>query len=328
MLRMESETGWWLITHPDHARLAGDFATAWGNPQFRKPTPRERVLKGIACHDDGWAARDAHPTITRQGKPSAFSIELVGKYSAFEEIDLEAYLAVRDRAVRIIAEDDPYAGLLISMHTYNLLTAHADRSTIDTEGLVLLVAFLQRQKDYQRDLQEAIAADGSLTDIEKSEQTIVEHFRLLQACDNLSLLTCVAFDSPAHLLHPLPLNGGGSVEVNVLPISPRHFRLGPWPFEEPELVFSFPARHVEGKAFADSDSLEAAFRSAPVQTLTVRLTAYCTSDCTERLRGVIVPVAALKHEPGRCANLQASEPIPDSGDRGLTLLQQTVRTRE
>ena len=23
MLRMESETGWWLITHPDHARLAG-----------------------------------------------------------------------------------------------------------------------------------------------------------------------------------------------------------------------------------------------------------------------------------------------------------------
>jgi hypothetical protein len=71
------------------------------------------VLKGIACHDDGWAARDAHPSITRQGKPSAFSTELVGKYSAFEEIDLAEYLAVRERAVQIIAEDDPYAGLLI-----------------------------------------------------------------------------------------------------------------------------------------------------------------------------------------------------------------------
>ena len=89
MLRMESETGWWLIAHPDHARLAGEFAAAWGNAQFRKPEPRARVLKGIACHDDGWTARDAHPSITRQGKPSAFSIELVGKYSAFEEIDLE-----------------------------------------------------------------------------------------------------------------------------------------------------------------------------------------------------------------------------------------------
>ena len=85
---MESETGWWLITHPDHAHLAGEFATAWGNAQFRRPEPRARVLKGIACHDDGWAARDAHPSITRQGKPSAFSTDLVGKYSAFEEIDL------------------------------------------------------------------------------------------------------------------------------------------------------------------------------------------------------------------------------------------------
>ena len=73
MLRMESETGWWLIRHPDHAQLAGAFAEAWGNAQFRKPEPRARVLRGIACHDDGWALRDAHPSITRQGKPSAFS---------------------------------------------------------------------------------------------------------------------------------------------------------------------------------------------------------------------------------------------------------------
>jgi hypothetical protein len=259
---MESETGWWLITHPDHAHLAGAFASVWGNAQFRKPEPRSRVLKGIACHDDGWAARDAHPSITRQGKPSAFSTELVGKYSALEEIDLEEYLAVRDRAVRIIAEQDPYAGLLISMHTYNLLTAHADRSTIAPVGLVPLDAFLDRQREYQRELHAAIAADASLTAVEAAAQTILEHFRLLPACDNLSLLTCVAFSSPAHLLHLLPLNGEGTAEVKVLPIAPRHFHLTPWPFAEPELSFTFPARHVAGRFFADSQSLEAAFHAA------------------------------------------------------------------
>ena len=179
MLRMESETGWWLITHPDHARLAGDFAAAWGNARFRKPEPRARVLKGIACHDDGWAARDAHPSITRQGKPSAFSTELVGKYSAFEEIDLEEYLAVRDRAVRVIAEQDAYAGLLISTHTYDLLTAHADRSTIAARGLLLLDAFLDRLRSYQSELRAAIAEDVSLTAEEKTEQAMLEHFRLL-----------------------------------------------------------------------------------------------------------------------------------------------------
>ena len=268
---METDTGWWLITHPDHARLAGAFAAAWGNARFRRPEPRARVLHGIATHDDGWAARDAHPSITRQGKPSAFSTELVGKYSAFEEIDLEEYLAVRDRAVRIIAEQDAYAGLLISMHTYNLLTDHADRSTIAPEGLVLLDAFLARQREYQHELHERIAADADLNAEQKSEQTIVEHFRLLQACDNLSLLTCVAFDEPAHLLHPLPLNDGSTSEVKVLPIAPRHFHLEPWPFAEPDLEVHFPARHVPGKLFDSSAQLEFAFHAAPAEQLKVRL---------------------------------------------------------
>jgi hypothetical protein len=270
---MESETGWWLITHPDHARLAGEFAAAWGNDEFRKPEPRARVLKGIACHDDGWAARDAHPSITREGKPSAFSVELVGKYSAFEEIDIADYLAVRDRAVRMVADNDAYAGLLISMHTVNLLTAHADRSTIAPDGLLLLDAFLERQQGFQEELRASIAADASLCEFEKREQTIVENFRLLQACDNLSLLTCVAFCSPAHLLHPLPLANGGAAEVKVLPLGARHFRLSPWPFAEGDLIFRFPVRHVEGRRFADSQSLDAAFNSAPIEELSVRLSA-------------------------------------------------------
>ena len=273
MLRMETDTGWWLITHPDHARLAGKFAAAWGNAQFRKPEPRARVLKGIACHDDGWSIRDAHPTITRQGKPSAFSTELVGKYSAFEEIDIADYLAVRDRAVRIIAEEDPYAGLLISMHTYNLLTAHADRSTIAPEGLILLDAFLVRLRKYQEELRASISKDDSLTEAERSDDRITEHFRLLQACDNLSLLTCVGFAAPATLLHPLPLNDGTTTEVQVLPIGERHFQLSPWPFAQSKMNFAFPARHVAGRLFSDSRSLEAAYQSAPVETLTVILSA-------------------------------------------------------
>ena len=268
---MESATGWWLITHPDHARLAGAFAAAWGNHQFRPPEPRARVLHGISSHDDGWATRDAHPVITRQGKPSAFSTELVGSYAAFEEIDIADYLAVRDRAVRIIAENDPYAGLLISMHTYSLLTEHADRSTIAPEGIVLLDAFLECQRDYQRQLLAHIAEDSTLVWPEMSYDRILEHFRLLQACDNLSLLACVTYDKPAHLLHPLPMKDGGASEVKVNLIAPRHFRLSPWPFAEPDLEFRLPARHVAGKLFGNSAQLEVAFHAAPIEELTVRL---------------------------------------------------------
>src|ERR1700736_6875817 len=163
MLRLQSKSGWWLVTHVDHAHLAGAFAEKWGNERFLAPEPRERVLRGVHAHDDGWAARDQQPQITRQGKPSAFSVELVGKYSAFEEIDLADYLAVRDKAVRLIASEDAYAAVLIAMHTYSLLNDHADRSTIAPVDLPLLDQFLDGQRSFQDALRRQIATDSSFT---------------------------------------------------------------------------------------------------------------------------------------------------------------------
>lgn len=273
MLRLETETGWWLVKHPDHAHLAGAFAEHWGNENFLPPEPRGHVLRGIACHDDGWAKRDASPQITRQGKPSAFSTELVGKYSAFEEIDLADYLAVRDRAVRLIAAQDPYAAILVSMHTYNLLTEHADRLTIAPEQLPLLDEFLIQQKSFQRSLIDQIATDSSFPPEQKTEGAILDHFRLLQASDNLSLLTCVDFRRPANLLHPLPLKNGGHARVEVISAGTRHFLLDPYPFAQPSLTFDFPARHVEGKLFSTAAELQEKFHAAPIQTLFVTVQA-------------------------------------------------------
>jgi hypothetical protein len=269
MLRLETDTGWWLVTHPDHARLAGAFAERWGNEMFCGPEPRARVLKGIARHDDGWIARDSMPQITRQGKPSAFSVDLVGKYSAFEEINLSDYLAVRDRAVRLIAAEDPYAAILISMHTNSLLSEHADRSTIAPDQLPLLDRFLEDQEKFRAALKESIRPDASLPPEQKTDETILDHFRLLQATDNLSLMTCVDFAEPANLLHPLPLRDGGHARVVVTHSDLRHFVLDPYPFSASPLTFEFPARHVEGKLFKSHEELQQEFTATPLQTLSV-----------------------------------------------------------
>jgi Protein of unknown function (DUF3891) len=266
MLRLETETGWWLVTHVDHARLAGAFAEKWGNDLFPQPEPRERVLRGINAHDDGWAARDQQPQTTRQGKPSAFSVDLVGKYSAFEEIDLADYLAVRERAVRMVAEADAYAALLVSMHTYNLLTARADRSTIQAEQLPLLDTFLARQLEFQQQLGDRLATEGTST------AGVEDHFRLLQAMDNLSLLSCVDFQKPASLLHQLSLRDGGETEVAVESLGERHFRLAPYPFVASPLVFSLPGRHVEGKVFSSAEELQSKFNQAAPALLPVTIT--------------------------------------------------------
>jgi len=271
MLRLESDHGWWLVTHPDHAHLAGHFAENWGNAAFRKPLPREQVLLAIHSHDDGWAMRDAAPSITRQGKPSAFSVELVGKYSAFEEINLEDYLGVRHHAVMLMAEREPYAAVLISMHTVSLLTEHADRSTIKPEQLPLLDKFIADQRVLQAKLLDAVRKDKRYTPEQTTEQTIKEHFQLLQACDNLSLLTCTDYKQPATLLHSLPMNDGGHSAVRVTSVGERSFHLHPYPFGERPLTLQFPARHVYGKRFSSDADLQHAFANAQVQTLTVTL---------------------------------------------------------
>jgi hypothetical protein len=271
MLRLQSETGWWLVTHVDHAHLAGAFAEKWGNERFLAPEPRARVLRGVHAHDDGWAARDQDPQITRQGKPSAFSVELVGKYSAFEEIDLADYLAVRDRAVRMVAVEDPYAALLVSMHTYNLLTARADRTTIQAEQVPLLDTFLARQLEFQQELRDRLAADEQLTPEEIAPARIENHFRLLQACDNLSLLSCVDYPRPVDLLHALPLSEGGESRITVERLGERHFRLVPYPFAEPSLEFQLPARHVEGELFSSVEELQKKFHAAAPELLPVTI---------------------------------------------------------
>jgi hypothetical protein len=273
MVRVESESGWWLITHPDHAQLAAAFAAHWGNALFAAPEPRSNVLRGIRCHDDGWAARDAHPRITKEGKPSAFSHELVGKYSAFEEIDLADYLAVRESALTKIEGECPYAALLISMHTYNLLSMHADRSTISTNQIPLLDAFLLRQQEKQHDLRARIRAEGNFTESQIQDSSIINNFRMLQAADNLSLYSCVGYMNSGNLLHPLPTTKGDAQLVEVFPAGTRHFRLKPYPMDEPMLTFTVPARHVEGKVFNSSEELEDKYISAPIQRLTITICA-------------------------------------------------------
>ncbi|MFN0068506.1 MAG: DUF3891 family protein [Limisphaerales bacterium] len=273
MLRHETPAGWILIRHPDHAALAGEFAAAWGNGRFRPPVPRADVLEGIVRHDDGWAVRDAAPCVTRAGRPAAFGTDLVGKYTAFEEIDLPDYLRVRGEALELVARDNPYAAILISMHTANLLTAHADRSTIRPDQLSRLDVFVAAQQRRQLELRAAAVAAGRFTYEELGWARLTEHFQLLQACDNLSLLACVDHPGPATLLHPLPLLDGGASQVRVTRTDARTFRLEPWPFGEARLEFQVSGQPVAGHFFRDDEALRAVFRAAAPVRLAVTLTA-------------------------------------------------------
>ena len=149
MIRTETPTHWLLVSHPDHARLAGQIADAWGNDVFARPEPYDSLRYAIYHHDDGWLDRDAAPRLTPAGLPEAFTQELVGAYSAFEEIDLPSYLQVRGEATAAVAAVDEVAGVFVSMHTVNLLTEQADVSTIQPEHRSAHADFVADQQKWQ-----------------------------------------------------------------------------------------------------------------------------------------------------------------------------------
>jgi hypothetical protein len=172
-----------------------------------------------------------------------------------------------------VEEVDPYAALLVSMHTYNLLSARADRSTIAAEKLPMLDDFQERQLASQHRLRNAAESDLRYSNQDISNEAILDNFRLLQACDNLSLLSCVRSMEPATLLHPQRLAGGTCTEVAVEPVAARHFRLHPYPFGQARFTVTVPARHVEGHFFDSSGELAKKYAAAQVEELEVTISA-------------------------------------------------------
>lgn len=268
MIRIETDDAWLLLEHAEHATLAGEFARHWKNAQFAPPEPFRHVLDACARHDDSWRTRDAVPLLTPEGNPSAFSSELVGTYDTFEEIDLEDYLSVRGKATEAAALRDPYAAVLISMHTVDLLTEQADLSTLTDAERPLHTAFIEGQRRRQAELKAALLAEPDLAGL-ADEAHFQRGFEFLQACDSFSLYAGVGFAETGTLRHCQPTRSGDSVEIKVHPLGENRYRLAPYPLDEPEIVFHVPYRRVEKSETVSLARFQAAYASASVEIVCV-----------------------------------------------------------
>ncbi len=255
MIRTETDDGWLLVGHQDHARLAGEIGALWGNDRFPAPEPLEDVLLAVSRHDDAWAGRDATPELAPDGTPAAFSSELVGTYSAFENIDLEAYLKVRGEATETVARENPLAAVLVSMHTVNLLTEQADLSALSSADRALHAAFVESQRRRQETLKAAIPASGR-----PSGEDLQRAFRFLQACDSLSLVACVAYPHSIALRHRHPTRKGEEMAILAHPLDSGSYRLDPSPLRQKTALFSVPALAIRGKRFPSEEAFHEALK--------------------------------------------------------------------
>ena len=148
--------------------------------------------------------------------------------------------------------------MLISMHTYNLLTEHADRSTIVPDQLPLLDQFLVDRKVFNN----RCCADCRGLRF-TPEQTAKPPSSIISGCfrrPTIFPFSPASTSAAGHLLHPLPLRDGGTCDSSAS-AGPRHFVLDPYPFAEPSLSFQFPARYG-GKNFLVGGGSAAEFSAA------------------------------------------------------------------
>lgn len=242
MIVRDAGAAWQVVLQPEHAELSEEVARAWAD---RGPR-HDSVVLAARRHDDGWATWERSPRVDSDGKPVTFL-----------DVHVPAHLAFYRAGIAAIADEDAYAGLLVSMHGAGIYRQRygADPSlslSRAPEAQALVDAFVAEQEEaYPRRLAEA-GVDDALR---------LEDYHRLQWYDRFSLAFCLRdWDEP-----------GEPFEVGTFrfePVGPWRTRVTPWPFEEGGVECSLVRRLVPKRAWRQPEFREAFF-SLPAERMTI-----------------------------------------------------------
>lgn len=233
----------YVCLQEDHAELSAQFAAHWGNDRFSKLRPYQTMVFATTYHDSGYREWEGKPPMNvGKGRPYAHREDI----PSFEEVELNAYA----KNVDWLISQDPYAGLLVSMHRtglwhnrYNIFTEPAGRLRERSQAVQDAKKELEtKQQEIKRQI--AIHRTGF-------ENELAYNYMVLQIFDLLSLYFCcdgyasdtdfkeyaiapvrVSYDSNQTVRLTIKPNGAGSVTMD------------PYPFDVSPVTFSARARIV------------------------------------------------------------------------------------
>jgi hypothetical protein len=276
MIRRDDGGDFLLIAQHDHALVAGVLAEQFGNEHFAKPEPQDKTVKGVSLHDCGWPLHDDEPTLNAIGLPSDV-------FETTRPVALKVWTASADRA----SADEPYAGLLTSLHVLSLSVfatsetpfAHEKFDLDDPHERFAVLKFQQREIARQEDLRQRLGlrtekplhhAGLPKEGMQRAEDQLQFNFRMLQAMDAISLAACCTKPPMSQTQDVFRTPGGEKVKLS-LARRGNDVLVDPWPFAVNEIALQIPAARVPGTTYASDDALRAAFASAGAEVLTARV---------------------------------------------------------
>jgi hypothetical protein len=248
-----------LVLQTDHSRVAGVLAAHWGNTEFAELRPYDSMVLAAQEHDGGWWDWEIKPTLGPDGRP----LDYIGGGKTLGHVWLDLYR----HGIGRVAEQDAYAGCIVSMHGEGLLTrAMGLRPTMpDRSADPGVPAFV----DDQRSLRQKLRAQLQATDDE-----IWLNFKYMEVFDQMAQFICNRYpfnsvaraNGPTPTLSdvPVPLRPGvADVTLTFDVQDEARAIVRPYPFDVDPLVISFSGRLVPNRAFADQADFLRHFYKAP-----------------------------------------------------------------
>jgi hypothetical protein len=258
MIVRQVDGSWALIRQVDHAAHAGVLSDAWKAGPFGGEPITDSLREATTRHDLGWTEADHEPEID----------PATGGPSNFTQIDEARHTAFYARAVRTIAESDPAAAYMVSLHASGLYSRRYGWSGLKPVDWLSIgehgQALLDSERAYRAELASRLAPP------EAEFEALWRSYMLLETFDFLSLLTCFGVESDS--CGPVPSEPAQWLTMTIQRLGPWEVALDPWPFPGTMLVVPVPVRRLAEPRFASSAELRSALDGAEeiVQDTTYR----------------------------------------------------------
>jgi hypothetical protein len=257
MIVRDAGDAWDVVLQTDHALLSGQFARAWGNDNFEAPRPLDTVARATARHDDGWAIWERAPSLLAMngGTP---------KPRNFLDVQILSHLAFYRAQIRAVGDEDPYAGLLISMHGCGIYngrygTDPALKLTFAPLDQSAVTDFVNEQEGRRDEL---------IKELGVSEEELWTNYKFVQMYDRLSLYFCMKDLEAGETaeLEPAPASySGDTAKLTITPDGPWRVKMDPFPFADAPAEFTLLRRTIPKADWQDNEEFREQFFATPVE---------------------------------------------------------------
>ncbi len=265
-----------LVLQVDHSQIAGLLAAHWGNDLFDSPRPYASMVLASQEHDGGWWEWEIRPRLNDQGYPPDY-------IGSMKHLGRRVWLDFYRHGIARVAEQDPYSGIIVSMHSEGLLTqgmgllSYMPDNSKDPD----VQDFIREQRAFREGLLEGLSKSVEYREV-ASDEHLWTNFKLMEVFDQMAQFVCNRYpfnsterkNGPTNTLSNVPAPVGPSKDDVTLSVDVQDEKraiVRPYPFDEDPLLISFQGRLVPNRPYPSQEDFTRNFYKAKRITISYSL---------------------------------------------------------